>query len=72
MSKTDTLPGITASPALMNSIDEDIAERLKAFVSDKEAFSDNTWRQLLSVMRIGSRWATKHDRQFLPMDPADL
>ncbi|KTR90936.1 tyrosine-type recombinase/integrase [Pantoea dispersa] len=72
MSKTDTLPGITASPALMHSIDEDIAERLREFVSDKEAFSDNTWRQLLSVMRIGSRWATEHGRQFLPMDPADL
>ena len=30
----------------------DITERLRQFVQDKEAFSPNTWRQLLSVMRI--------------------
>ncbi len=50
----------------------DIADKLREFVQDREAFSDNTWKQLLSVMRIGSRWASEHQRQFLPMSPADL
>ncbi|MEI2264538.1 tyrosine-type recombinase/integrase [Erwinia sp. CGal63] len=54
------------------SADEDIAKRLKEFVQDKEAFSDNTWRQLLSVMRICWRWAAENQRPFLPMAAADL
>lgn len=49
-----------------------LAERLNEFVQDREAFSDNTWKQLLSVMRTGSRWASEHGRSFLPMSPADL
>ncbi|MXP61343.1 tyrosine-type recombinase/integrase [Pantoea sp. Taur] len=62
------------SPAagLVPADDCDIAERLREFVQDREAFSDNTWNQLLSVMRIGSRWADEHGRSFLPMSPADL
>lgn len=52
--------------------DADMADRLREFVQDREAFSDNTWRQLLSVMRTGSRWADEHGRRFLPMTPADL
>ncbi|ARJ44336.1 recombinase Cre [Pantoea alhagi] len=57
-------------PAL--SADEDIAGQLRAFVQDREAFSPNTWRQLLSVMRICHQWATENDRRFLPMAPEDL
>ena len=41
-------------------------------MQNREAFSGNTWNQLLSVMRIGSRWAEENQRQFLPMSPADL
>lgn len=57
-------------PAL--SVDEDIAARLREFVQDKDAFSPNTWRQLLSVMRSCYRWAQEHQRSFLPMMPGDL
>lgn len=57
-------------PAL--SVDEDIAARLREFVQDKDAFSPNTWRQLLSVMRSSYRWAQAHQRSFLPMMPGDL
>lgn len=52
--------------------DEDIAARLKEFVQDKDAFSSNTWRQLLSVMRVCYRWARENARTFLPMTDADL
>lgn len=60
---------IVLLPAPDNS---DIADRLREFVQDREAFSQNTWNQLLSVMRIGSRWAEDNGRSFLPMAPADL
>lgn len=57
-------------PALI--ADDDIAEQLRAFVQDREAFSPNTWRQLLSVMRICHQWAAENGRCFLPMSPEDL
>ena len=50
----------------------DITTQLKQFVQDKEAFSPNTWRQLLSVMRICSQWAQENQRSFLPMTSDDL
>lgn len=50
----------------------DIAERLRQFVQDKEAFSPNTWRQLISVMRICHQWSEDNQRTFLPMSAEDL
>ena len=63
---------LSASTFLTVVDESDIADRLREFVQDKEAFSDNTWRQLLSVMRICGTWAEKNGRCFLPMSPADL
>ncbi len=61
---TDLIPG--AAP------DDDLTGRLAAFVRHREAFSPNTWRQLLSVMRICWRWSQENRRSFLPMSPEDL
>ncbi len=63
------MPEITAADDLLPLISSDdaISTRLKEFVQDKEAFSANTWRQLLSVMRICFRWAADNARSFLPM-----
>ncbi|MFZ4214707.1 tyrosine-type recombinase/integrase [Pantoea endophytica] len=58
--------------ALSGSADDDITARLAAFVRHREAFSPNTWRQLLSVMRICWRWSQENQRTFLPMAPVDL
>ncbi|WP_380178544.1 tyrosine-type recombinase/integrase [Kalamiella sp. sgz302252] len=65
---------LTAADAFLPTIsaDKEITQRLKEFVQDKEAFSANTWRQLLSVMRICWQWATENQRPFLPMAAADL
>ncbi len=41
-------------------VQADVVAQLQAFVQDREAFSDNTWRQLLSVMRICAGWANEH------------
>jgi len=50
----------------------ELTAQLQQFVQDKEAFSPNTWRQLLSVMRICSQWAEDNQRRFLPMTSDDL
>lgn len=52
--------------------DDDLTAKLAAFVQHREAFSPNTWRQLLSVMRICWRWSQKNRRSFLPMKPEDF
>ncbi len=49
-----------------------VVAQLRAFVQGREAFSDNTWRQLLSVMRICAGWAIEHGRTFLPMARGSL
>ena len=59
-----------ALPAIQ--AEEDVLARLSEFVQDKEAFSPNTWRQLMSVMRICHKWSIENSRSFLPMRPADL
>jgi site-specific recombinase XerC len=51
---------------------EEIGDKLAAFVRHREAFSPNTWRQLLSVMRCCWRWSQENQRSFLPMTPDDL
>lgn len=52
--------------------DADITARLKAFVQDRDAFSSNTWSQLMSVMAVCWRWAQENQRSFLPMLSSDL
>ncbi|MCZ4061181.1 tyrosine-type recombinase/integrase [Pantoea sp. LMR881] len=51
---------------------EDLALRLRNFIKDKDAYSENTWKQLLSVMRVCNRWAMEYGRSFLPMSSEDL
>ncbi|MDR6352545.1 integrase [Pantoea sp. SORGH_AS 659] len=70
--KPDTMTEISPSSLLRAADNSDIAERLREFVRDRDAFSQNTWDQLLSVMRIGCRWAEENGRRFLPMAAADL
>lgn len=60
------------APFLLSVSASELREKLEAFVADKDAFSPNTWRQLLSVMRICYRWTEENDRPFFPMSPADL
>ena len=52
--------------------DNDLKAKLESFVADKDAFSPNTWRQLLSVMRICYQWAAENGRCFFPLSSDDL
>ncbi|MEN4757286.1 recombinase Cre, partial [Pantoea agglomerans] len=58
--------------SLSASVGDDLNAKLAAFVRHREAFSANTWRQLLSVMRICWRWSQENRRSFLPMTPDDM
>ncbi|MDU6441253.1 MAG: tyrosine-type recombinase/integrase [Pantoea sp.] len=58
--------------ALSGAAGDDLTAKLTAFVRHREAFSPNTWRQLLSVMRICWRWSQENHRSFLPMLPEDM
>jgi integrase len=70
--KSDDMNEKLPASVLILASDGDIAHRLREFVQDREAFSDNTWRQLLSVMRICAKWTEEHSRTFLPMSSACL
>lgn len=50
----------------------DISARLREFVQDRDAFSSNTWLQLMSVMAVCWRWSQENQRSFLPMLSSDL
>ncbi|WP_350262672.1 tyrosine-type recombinase/integrase (plasmid) [Pantoea sp. BJ2] len=58
--------------AFSGSAGDNLNAKLAAFVRRREAFSLNTWRQLLSVMRICWRWSQDKRRSFLPMSPEDM
>lgn len=58
--------------SLATEDDSAIRAQLLAFVRDKDAFSANTWTQLMSVMRMAARWSREHNCAFLPMSPHDL
>ena len=68
------MDGLITSHALLplSQSDDDLAQRLREFVQDKDAFAPNTWRQLMSVMRVCHRWALANNRLLLPMSPEDL
>lgn len=61
-----------SSQILTFPAESDIAARLQEFVQDREAFSANTWSQLMSVMAVCWRWSQENQRSFLPMLSSDL
>lgn len=68
MNDISVFTGLTAG----ETPDDELTRKLEAFVRHRDAFSPNTWRQLLSVMRICWRWSQENRRSFLPMTPEDL
>lgn len=67
---TEKLPSTDLLTGL--AYEENVAARLREFVQDRDAFSANTWTQLLSVMSVCWRWSCENQRSFLPMQSADL
>lgn len=53
-------------------IDQEILRKLQGFIDDREAYSENTWRQLISAFRAWGRWCWQHDYPYLPIQPEPL
>lgn len=57
-------------PAAINRISaEDVANNLRKFLTDKAAYSENTFRDLLAVIRKWAVWCNDRDAAYLPIDP---
>lgn len=66
------LPAIKAInlPAHLTHITaEDVEENLRLFFRDKEGFSPNTLRDLMSVVRLYANWCVPRGYGWLPVDP---
>ncbi|MGL5103104.1 MAG: tyrosine-type recombinase/integrase [Plesiomonas sp.] len=50
-------------------LDEDVVRNLNNFVKDKDAFSENTWNQLMTTVRQWCRWCISKGYPYLPVDP---
>lgn len=48
---------------------EDVEENLRLFFRDKEGFSPNTLRDLMSVVRLYANWCMPRGYGWLPVDP---
>lgn len=68
-----TVSNITQSAvALPLDTDERVEERLRILFRNKEAYSENTWKQMLSVIRCFARWCEARDKVWLPASPDDV
>ncbi|WP_168195932.1 tyrosine-type recombinase/integrase [Nissabacter sp. SGAir0207] len=61
------LPSLNAA-----SFDERVADHLRRFLADKDAFAKNTWDQMLSVLRSWARWCDERGKVWLPADYDDV
>jgi len=48
---------------------QDVANNLRRFIADKAAYSENTFRDLLSVIRRWATWCNARGLTYLPIDP---
>ncbi|MCC8379105.1 tyrosine-type recombinase/integrase [Xenorhabdus sp. PB30.3] len=49
-------------------LNEEVLRNLNAFIKDKEAFADNTWRQFMSAVRQWCQWCLAKGRSYLPVE----
>ncbi|MDC9591582.1 tyrosine-type recombinase/integrase [Xenorhabdus sp. XENO-10] len=49
-------------------LNDEVIRNLNAFIKDKEAFAENTWLQLMAVVRQWCHWCLARGRPYLPVD----
>ncbi|PHM51866.1 tyrosine-type recombinase/integrase [Xenorhabdus hominickii] len=49
-------------------LNEEVIRNLNAFLKDKDAFADTTWRQFLIVVRKWCRWCIAKGHSYLPVE----
>lgn len=64
-----TEPGAVALP---ENLDDRVEHRLRTLFRNKNAYSENTWKQMLSVIRTFARWCEARDKVWLPASPEDV
>lgn len=63
--------GGSSLPALTGLTAEEVKKNLRAFMDDREAYSENTFKKLMVVIRSWSAWCTQRGIAALPVLPAD-
>lgn len=72
MSDSITPRAAQTAVALPENIDDRVAHNLRTLFRNQMAFSDNTWNQMLSVIRSFARWCEARDKTWLPAAPEDV
>ena len=58
-------------PALTGLTAAEVEKNLRAFMADREAYSDNTFKKLMVVIRSWSTWCAQNGIPPLPVLPGD-
>ncbi|EPT8338525.1 hypothetical protein ASU80_20265 [Enterobacter hormaechei subsp. xiangfangensis] len=69
---TPVVPGKHEVSTVVQGVDAAIAENLRKFVEDREAYSSKTWTQLEHVFRAWGRWCWERNYPLLPIHPGHL
>lgn len=70
---TNTLTVHHKLPALsVESTSDDVRKNLHAMFRDKEAFSEHTWKMLMSVCRAWAGWCAESGYTWFPADPENV
>lgn len=70
--KTPVVPEKNEVSTVVKGVDAAIAENLRKFVEDREAYSSKTWTQLEHVFRAWGRWCWERNYPLLPIHPSHL
>lgn len=72
MTNSLTPRGAETAVGLPDDIDDRVASNLQTLFRNQMAFSDNTWSQMLSVIRTFARWCEARNKKWLPAAPEDV
>ncbi|EMF4519846.1 recombinase, partial [Escherichia coli] len=60
-------------PALpVDATSDEVRKNLMDMFRDRQAFSDHTWKMLLSVCRSWAAWCMLNNRKWFPAEPEDV
>ncbi|EFC8347491.1 recombinase, partial [Escherichia coli] len=60
-------------PALpVDATSDEVRKNLMDMFRDRQAFSEHTWKMLLSVCRSWAAWCKLNNRKWFPAEPEDV
>lgn len=69
MNNTSITELVSQFPALTGVSPDEVALNLRKFMADKEAYSENTFKKLMSVVRSWAGWCQKNQLPAMPIMP---